>query len=78
MRIYENQWYQNRLGFLDDELFEGYQQHMLITLGTEYFREMWDLRSTLGFFHPEFVSYVESFLEQDLTYTQEEVLVDPR
>jgi hypothetical protein len=40
MRIYENQWYQNQRGYLDDELFYAYQQHLRITLGNEDFNRL--------------------------------------
>jgi hypothetical protein len=69
MRIYENQWYQFERGYLDEELFRGYQQHMRITLASDDLRELWNQRKELAFFHPEFVAYVDSFIAENPPYT---------
>ena len=65
MRVYENQWYQYSQGFLDEELFQGYQQHLRITLSTDDYRQLWDFQKDQGFFHPGFVTYVDSFISQN-------------
>ena len=62
MRSYENQWYHYSKGYLDEELFFAYQQHLRVTLGLEDFLERWNLRKQQGFFHPGFVEYVDDFL----------------
>lgn len=69
MRIYENQWYQYQNGFLDEELFTGYQKHMLISLNVEYWFELWRLRKENGFFHPDFVEYVDQLLATEGTFS---------
>ena len=61
-RMYENQWFQNQKGMLDDTLFRGYQAHVLGTLGSPGVSEMWD-RMKERLFHPEFVSNVERLRE---------------
>jgi len=76
MRIYENQWYQYSQGLFDEQLFRGYQQHMRITLGGEYFRNLWDLRKELGFFHPDFVQYVDELLLENPTLSVEDISVN--
>ena len=73
MRIYENQWYQYSRGYLDDELFLAYQQHLRITLGTRDYADLWELRKNLGFFHPGFVQYVDIFLANNPPYSTEEI-----
>lgn len=65
MRSYENQWYHFSEGYLDEDLFRGYQQHLRITLGLENFLERWDHLKNMGFFHPGFVDYVDSFLKEN-------------
>ena len=61
-RMYENQWFQNERGVLDDELFRGYQAHVLGTLASPVGSEMWD-RVKAELFHPEFVASVEKLRE---------------
>ena len=73
MRIYENQWYQYSRGYLDEELFRAYQQHLRITLGNPYNMGLWQRRKELGFFHADFVDYVESFLGQNPPFDINEV-----
>ena len=70
MRIYENQWYQNAQGFLDDELFKAYQQHIRITLNDAYNIELWEIRKNLEFFHPGFVEYVELMLQENPAFSE--------
>ena len=65
MRSYENQWYHYSEGYLEEELFDAYQQHLRITIGLENFRDIWDLGIEMGFFHPGFVAYVDAFLEEN-------------
>ncbi len=65
MRIYENQWYQFSRGYLDEQLFVAYQQHLRITLSDETFWQTWELRKAQGFFHPDFVAYVEAFIVEN-------------
>jgi hypothetical protein len=62
MRSYENQWYHYSQGYLDEHLFRAYQQHLRITIGLENYREIWDERKQMGFFHPGFVDYVDEYL----------------
>jgi hypothetical protein len=73
MRIYENQWYQYSRGNLDAELFRAYQQHVRITLGNSYNRRLWEQRKSLGFFHADFVAYVETFLSENPPFDLDEV-----
>ena len=73
MRIYENQWYQYSRGYLDEELFRAYQQHVRITLGNGYNKRLWELRRDLGFFHEDFVAHVESFLSENPPFDIDEV-----
>ena len=73
MRIYENQWYQYSRGYLDAELFLAYQQHLRITLGNEDYSDLWELRKSLGFFHPGFVRYVDTFLASNPPYSTEDI-----
>ena len=63
MRSYENQWYQHSQGYLDEDLFKGYLQHMRLTLGlrNEGYLEVWSSRKE-DFFHPGFVEFVDRFL----------------
>ena len=65
MRSYENQWYHYSQGYLDEDLFRGYQQHLRITIGLENHREQWDLRKDMGFFHPGFVAYEDGFVREN-------------
>ncbi len=73
MRIYENQWYQYSRGYLDEELFRSYQQHLRITLGIPYNMRLWELRRDLGFFHEGFVAHVESFLSENPPFDPVEI-----
>ena len=73
MRIYENQWYQYTRGYLDEEFFRAYQQHLRITLGTEDYADLWELRTGLGFFHSGFVQYVDTYLANNPPYSTEEI-----
>jgi len=74
-RIYENQWYQYSRGYFGEGLFRAYQQHLRNTLGVEDYAELWRMRKELGFFHPDFVSHVDSFTAEKLPYTLTETLV---
>ena len=65
MRSYENQWYHYSQGYLDEDIFRAYQQHLRITIGLENYREMWDKRKQMGFFHPGFVAYVDEYLSEN-------------
>jgi len=58
-RMYENQWFQNEKGMLDDTLFRGYQAHIVGTLALPGGSEMWE-RVKTELFHPDFVSNVET------------------
>ena len=65
MRSYENQWYQYESGYLDEELFRGYQQHLRRTLGLDDFLGRWDRFKAEGYFHPGFVEYVDDYLAEN-------------
>ena len=64
MRIYENQWYQYSRGHFDEQLFDAYQKHMLITLSESTLRARWDFYKVQGFFHPDFVVYVDTYVDE--------------
>jgi hypothetical protein len=80
IRSYENQWYHYSQGYLDEHLFHAYQQHLRITMGLENYRETWDERKEMGFFHPGFVAYVDKFLEESppIPAILEPTVVQPR
>jgi len=65
MRSYENQWYHYLQGFLDEQLFHAYQQHLRITIALDNYREIWDEHKQIGFFHPGFVVYVDEYLREN-------------
>ena len=78
MRSYENQWYHFSEGYLDEDLFRGYQQHLRITLGLEDYLERWNARKKMGFFHPGFVEYVDNFLKENPPISQKELAIPDR
>ena len=65
MRSYENQWYQYSQGYLDEDLFNGYLQHLRLTLGlkNEGYFELWSTQKE-EFFHPGFVEFVDRYLTE--------------
>ena len=56
LRIHENQWYQYKMGLLDEELYRGYQGHWRLTpYGNEKIIDrMRPGGRTRHFFHPNF------------------------
>jgi hypothetical protein len=75
MRSYENQWYHYSEGYLDEQLFLAYQQHLRITLGLEDFLERWKLHKELGFFHPDFVAFVDEFIAEYPPLARQDITV---
>ena len=75
MRSYENQWYHYSEGYLDEQFFFAYQQHLRFTLGLENFMERWKLQKELGFFHPEFVKFVDEFIAENPPLSMQDIAV---
>lgn len=75
MRSYENQWYHYTEGYLDEQFYLAYQQHLRYTLGLENFLERWDFYKELGFFHPEFVTFVDEYIANNPPYLSTEFTV---
>jgi len=73
IRIFENQWYQYSRGFLDEKIFSAYQQHLRFMLANEDYVAMWDSRKELGFFHPEFVVYVDQYISKHGPLTKDQI-----
>lgn len=64
-RMYENIWFQAQNGTLDQELYEGYRQHIRQTLNVRSAVSIWDQATARGFFHSDFVRDVDEFLENN-------------
>lgn len=60
LRMYENQWYQNQIGALDDALYQGYSRHIYISMSQLAFVTHW--RRVTEFYHPGFVEHVNTML----------------
>ena len=75
MRSYENQWYHYIEGYLDEEFFFAYQQHLRVTLGTENFLDRWDNHKKLGFFHPGFVKFVDGFIAENPPLGTQDIII---
>ncbi len=75
MRSYENQWYHYSEGYLDEQLFFAYQQHLRVTLGLEDFLKRWQLHKELGFFHPGFVTFLDEFIAKNPPLSMQEITV---
>lgn len=78
MRSYENQWYQYSEGYLDEKLYFAYQQHLRVTLGLEDFLDRWKLHKELGFFHPDFVTFVDKFIEENPPLSSQDIATQYR
>lgn len=67
IRVFENQWYQNSIGVLDDEIFRGYIQTLGPFFQSRIDRDLYldvfnDLKRTNAL-HPEFVALAEEYIE---------------
>lgn len=63
MRTYENQWYQRRLGVLDASLYDGYSRHIYLLLSGSASIRVWKRSQSRGIYHPDFVTQVNSMLD---------------
>ena len=63
MRMYENQWYQSRLGVLDASLYNGYSRHVYLLLSGPANMRVWERSQSRGFYHPGFVKQVNAMLD---------------
>lgn len=64
MRQREYEWLENKRGTMDPELFKSYAGITPMILGTARTRSWWGVHGHSHSFHPGFVEFVDSMLEQ--------------